>query len=193
MPSSEGSSSTHTKLYCHFYPLPSNKSKRYTTQVIFNPVIPSQITTSRTPKSPEVKSLIVWQSLYHFLVHQLTTTWWGFSYNRVVGLFCGSSQHVVDIGCFCGGAPSLMFNRILNATLFEEGVCATGVNSPCLKILLIHTKHKTIKQYLGLTSFLHFLEGTLIHWVDKVMYYQQSGRRPCNWMVGYSPWVCNFS
>ena len=80
-----------------------------------------------------------------------------------------------------------MFVRILNATLFEEGFSATGVNSPCLQILLIHTKHKTIKQYLGLTPLLHFLDGALIHWVDKAMCYQQSGCCPYNWLVRYSP------
>ena len=74
----------------------------------------------------------------------------------------------------------MMFDRILNATLFQEGVSANGVNSPCLQILLIRTKYKTIKQYLGLTPLLHFLEGALIHWVDKVMCYEQSGRCPYN-------------
>ena len=58
-PLSKGTSFTHTKSHCLFSPLPLNKSKRYTTQVFFNPVTPSQITTGRILKSPEVKSLIV--------------------------------------------------------------------------------------------------------------------------------------
>ena len=40
------------------------------------------------------------------------------------------------------------------------------LNSPCLLILLIHAKHKTIRWCLGLTPCLHFLEGELIHMVD---------------------------
>ena len=39
--------------------LPSNKSRRYTTLVFFNPVTPSRITTSGISKSPEVRFLIV--------------------------------------------------------------------------------------------------------------------------------------
>ena len=68
-----------------------------------------------------------------------------------------------------------MFDRILNATLSEDGVSASGVNSLCLQIL-IHTKHKTTKQCLALTALLHFLEEAFIHWVDKAMCYQQSGK-----------------
>ena len=45
---------------------------------------------------------------------------------------------------------SLMFDMILNATLSEEKVSTFGLhkgilNSSCLLILLIHTKHKTIR------------------------------------------------
>ena len=36
--------------------------------------------------------------------------------------FCGKSQRVKAVGCFRGGALSLMFDRILNATLSEEKV-----------------------------------------------------------------------
>ena len=39
------------------------------------------------------------------------------------------------------------------------------LNSPCLHILLIHTKHKTIRWNLELTPRLHSLEEDLIHWV----------------------------
>ena len=39
-------------------------------------------------------------------------------------------------------------------------------NSPCLLILLIHTKHKTIRSNLG-DPRLHSLEGEFIYWVDK--------------------------
>ena len=51
-----------------------DKSKRYTTFVFFNPVTPSWITTSGIPKSPNVKLLIVWSNLNHFLVHQHAAT-----------------------------------------------------------------------------------------------------------------------
>ena len=36
------------------------------------------------------------------------------------GVFCGKSLHVKAVGCFWKGAPSLMFDRILNATLSEQ-------------------------------------------------------------------------
>ena len=39
------------------------------------------------------------------------------------------------------------------------------LNSLCLLILLIHTKHKTIRWNLGLTPRLHSLEEELIHWI----------------------------
>ena len=41
------------------------------------------------------------------------------------------------------------------------------LNSPCLLILLIHTKHKTIRWCLGLSPCLHSLERELIHLVHK--------------------------
>ena len=41
------------------------------------------------------------------------------------------------------------------------------LNSPCFQILLIHTKHKTIRWNFGLTRCFYSLEGELIHWVDK--------------------------
>ena len=41
------------------------------------------------------------------------------------------------------------------------------LNFPCLLILLIHTKHKTIRSYFGQTPRLNFLEGQLIHLGDK--------------------------
>ena len=41
-------------------------------------------------------------------------------------LFCGNSQRVKPVGCFRRGAPSLMFDGILNVTLSEE-VSTVGV------------------------------------------------------------------
>ena len=40
------------------------------------------------------------------------------------------------------------------------------LNSPCFLILLIYTKHKTIRWNLGLTPRFYSLEGELTHWVD---------------------------
>ena len=45
----------------------------------------------------------------------------------VVGIFCGNSQRVKAVGCFRVGAPSLMFDKILNATLSEKKLSTTGV------------------------------------------------------------------
>ena len=42
------------------------------------------------------------------------------------------------------------------------------LNSPCLLILLIHIKHKTIRWNFGLTPRFYSLERELIYWVDKV-------------------------
>ena len=50
--------------------LRSSQSSRYTILVFFNPVTPSQITTSGIPKSTEVRFTIVWSNLNHFFVHQ---------------------------------------------------------------------------------------------------------------------------
>ena len=61
--------------------------------------------------------------------------------------FCVNKQRVKPVGCFRTGAPSLMFDGILNVTLSEE-VSTTGVTQEiliCLLILLINTKHKNNK------------------------------------------------
>ena len=63
----------------------------------------------------------------------------------MVGRFIGNSQRVKAVGCFRGGAPSLMFDTILNANLSEEKVFTAGVTPWNLElllplILLIHTK-----------------------------------------------------
>ena len=62
-------------------------------------------------------------------------------------LFCGNSLRVKTDGCFRRGAPSLMFDGILNVTLSEEKVYTIGVIQGNLELLLrpnflIHTKHK---------------------------------------------------
>ena len=54
----------------------------------------------------------------------------------MVGLFCRNSQRVKTIGCFRGGAVSLMFDRILNATLSEEKVSTTRVTEGNLELPL---------------------------------------------------------
>ena len=46
----------------------------------------------------------------------------------MVELFCGSSLHVKDVGYFRRGAPSLMFDGVLNVTLSEEKASTTRVS-----------------------------------------------------------------
>ena len=53
-----------------------------------------------------------------------------------MGPFCGNSQRVKAVGCFRGGAVSLMFDRILNATLSEEKVSTTRVTEWNLELPL---------------------------------------------------------
>ena len=51
---------------------------------------------------------------------------------------------------------------------FSPLVLQKGIwNSPCLLILLIHTKLNIIRWKFGLAPGTHFLLGELIHWVDK--------------------------
>ena len=50
-------------------------------------------------------------------------------------LFCGNSLHVRAVGYFHRGAPSLMFDKVLNVTPSEE-VSTTGVTQGNLKLLL---------------------------------------------------------
>ena len=50
-------------------------------------------------------------------------------------LFFGNSLRVKAVGCFRRGAPSLMFDGILNVTLSEE-VSTTEVTQENLKLLL---------------------------------------------------------
>ena len=55
---------------------------------------------------------------------------------------------VKTVGCFCWGVPTLMFDGVLNTTLSEvstTGVTQENLELPCLLVLLIHTKHETIR------------------------------------------------
>ena len=63
-------------------------------------------------------------------------------------LFCGNSQCIKPVGCFHKGAPSLMFDGILNVTLSEE-VSTTGVTHGNHELLLPPNSldsHQTQKQ-----------------------------------------------
>ena len=53
-----------------------------------------------------------------------------------VEIFWRISILVKAIGCFCRGAPSLMFDGILSVTLSEKKVSTTGVTQGNLKLLL---------------------------------------------------------
>ena len=54
----------------------------------------------------------------------------------MVGPFCGNSQRVKAVGCFRRGAVSLMFDRILNATLSDEKVSTSRVTEGNLELPL---------------------------------------------------------
>ena len=49
---------------------------------------------------------------------------------------CGNSLRVKAVGCFHRGAPSLMFDGILNVALSEEKVSTTGVTQGNIELLL---------------------------------------------------------
>ena len=53
-----------------------------------------------------------------------------------MNLFCVNKQRVKLVGCFHTGAPSLMFDGILNMTLSEEEVSTTGITEENLKLPL---------------------------------------------------------
>ena len=63
--------------------------------------------------------------------------------------------------------PSNGVSSHFTVEVSTTGVTQKNLELPCLLILLIHTKHKTIRSNLGLTPRLYSLEGELIHWVDK--------------------------
>ena len=54
----------------------------------------------------------------------------------MVGSFCGNSQRGKTVGCFRGGAVSLIFDSIPNATLSEERVSTTRVTEGNLELSL---------------------------------------------------------
>ena len=62
-----------------------------------------------------------------------------------------------------------MFDRIVNTTLSEKvsttGVTQENLEPPCLLILLIQTKYKTIRRNVGLAPLFYSLEEEIIHWV----------------------------
>ena len=51
-------------------------------------------------------------------------------------LLCENSLRVKAIGCFRRGAPSLMFEGLLNVTLSEEKISTAGVVQGNLELLL---------------------------------------------------------
>ena len=65
--------------------------------------------------------------------------------------FCGKSLRVKAVGCFHSGAPSMMFDGILNVTLSEEKVSITGVTQGNLELLLCpnspDSQQKQIQEY----------------------------------------------
>ena len=76
----------------------------------------------------------------------------------------------MTFGCFRRGAPSLMFDGILNATLprFQPlGLYKQILNFPYFLILLIYNKHKIIRYNFRLTSCFYFLENEHTNWEDK--------------------------
>ena len=54
----------------------------------------------------------------------------------MVGPFYGNSQRGKAVGCFRGGVVSLMIDRILNTTVFEEKVSTTGFTQGNLELPL---------------------------------------------------------
>ena len=77
-------------------------------------------------------------------------------------------MRVKTVGCFCRGAPSLMFGGILNATLSEK-VSTTGVTQENLELPLLPNSldsHQTQNNKIKFWTF-YSLEGELTHWVDK--------------------------
>ena len=138
----------------HVASLQKSKSRRYATLVFFSPVDLSWIITSGIPESPEVRFLIVWLKLNHFLVQQPDTT------NTMhlqstqlpnlkhlysdphlesgrrfaVELYSRNSELVKLVSCFYRGALSLIFEMWLNVTLpvelFTTGVAQRNLEFP---------------------------------------------------------------
>ena len=114
---------------------------------------------------------------------------------RSVGeFFCGNSLRVNVVGCFRRGAPSLMFDGILNVTLSEEKVSTTGVtqgnlNSSCILILFIHTKHryKKMKSWTDPTSSSPWRRTHLLGRQGKIRVTNSWGAAHKSWIVKCSP------
>ena len=131
---------------------------------------------------------MVWSNLNHFFVHQPATM--NFMHlqsshtphsqhlqsdphlesvrRTVVGLFGRSSVSLKTVGCFCRGAPSLMFDRILSVTVSEEKASTSGVTHGNLELLLrpnFPDSHQ--RWHLGLTQRPHFYKEELIQLGDK--------------------------
>ena len=70
----------------------------------------------------------------------------------MVELFCGNSQCVTAVSCFRRGAPSLMFDGILNPTLFQEKVFTTGVTQGNLKLLPLNSPNSHQHKYNKMKS-----------------------------------------
>ena len=80
--------------------------------------------------------------------------WWGL---RQLAVFAGELRRWC-LTVFC-------MRLCLRRRFAPMGLHKKILNITCLLILLIHTKHKTIRWNLGLNPRLHSLEEEFIHWI----------------------------
>ena len=131
----KGASDTHTKSHHSFSHLQPTSPEGTRTRSFSVRVLPVESTEAIFPKSPQVRFLIVWLSLYYFPIHQPAVTnsmhfvhlhptltappirdAFGVQPSICGGtFFCKNSQLVKAVGCFRGGAPSWALDRVLNA------------------------------------------------------------------------------
>ena len=109
----------------------------------------------------------------------------------VVELFCRNSLPVKAVGCFLRGAPSLMFNWNSKCdSVWGEGFHHWGYTeeswTPLASWFSWFTQNtNTWRWILGLIPRPHFLEGELIHLVDKKLVPNSRGAAHKSWIVKY--------
>ena len=162
-----------------------------------------------------VRFLIVWSNLNHFLIQQpaatnsmhvqsthnphskhlqsdlhLESDW-----KSVVEHFRRNSLHVKAVDCFLRGAPLLMFDGVLNASLSEEKISTAGVARGNLELLLPPNSpaSKPNQTQIQEDEILDWLHGLISLKENSPLNRQGKKRLTNSWAATHQKWMLRCS
>ena len=118
--------------------------------VFFNPVTASRITTSNISKSPQIRFLIVWSSIYYFPVHQPAVT----NSLHLQSAYAPHLQHLQSEAHLESSQTSVMgpfFSKIFNV-LMPLFIFAEELHRGCLTGFLSYYSSKVWGKKLSTTG-----------------------------------------